>query len=465
LLVIGGIVLAPVSGGTSLGLTATGAGLGVGSGVISVTATIVKDSQIEIHIQLLMQLMERLKEKDEVMSEIIQRLNDHFLELKEIIKDNGEEAKHWLKFIVWDILKGVGYNIMYKGYQLYHTLDGIIFAQTIHAFIGADLAAMNSVAIGTASPGLNILGKTLVVGSTGAAKGIATVSGIIGIVMGTYEIVDGSKDIQGSEEADEIEKCADKLDQSTRAYQYVLDNAKNAANNKEVEGAIENGIFLTEDCKAKLYSAYSDEAKSYIDTPLHNAKVGPKMLKKCKYTCNYELDSTIGPIPCADARTGWSWSEHTQYYDKIDRDDNPLIHLKTVCWLDPRIEFFGVEPRQYAIYVRQDLDQYHNMMNKVKASLIVYLRNYAGDNIYEVLEEENVFETGDYMCQDLVREIEGTDGFHHSFFANCDLRHFYDKLVENEDNYLSVKIQFEGVDSLSWKGGWSIDGGFMLPID
>lgn len=280
MLVIGGIVLAPVSGGTSLGLTATGAGLGVGSGVISVTATIVKDSQIEIHIQLLMQLMERLKEKDEMMSEIIQKLNDHFLELKEIIKDNGEEAKHWLKFIVWDILKGVGYNIMYKGYQLYHTLDGIIFAQTIHAFIGADLAAMNSVAIGTASPGLNILGKTLVVGGTGAAKGIATVSGIIGIVMGTYEIVDGSKDINGSEEADEIEKCAEKLDQSTHAYQYILDNAKNAANNKEVQESIENGVFLTEDCKAKLYSAYSDETKSYIETTLKNAELGPKLLKK-----------------------------------------------------------------------------------------------------------------------------------------------------------------------------------------
>ena len=46
LMIGAGLLLAPASGGASLALTIGGAGLAVGSGIGSLTATLVKDSQL-----------------------------------------------------------------------------------------------------------------------------------------------------------------------------------------------------------------------------------------------------------------------------------------------------------------------------------------------------------------------------------------------------------------------------------
>lgn len=135
----------------------------------------------------------------------------------------------WFKFIAKDVVKGIGYNIIYRGYVVYESVKAARFATATAQFIQADFYAMEGVAIGQAAPGISISGRTLIVAGSTTAKVLSGVFGVAGIGFGIWDIVEGSKDINGSETADEMKKAADKLDEITKHYEELSDKLEKAA--------------------------------------------------------------------------------------------------------------------------------------------------------------------------------------------------------------------------------------------
>ena len=74
---------------------------------------------------------------------------------------------------------------------------------------------MKGIAIGMAAPGFSIFGKTLIVAGSSTAKVLSGVFGVVGIGFGIWDVVEGSKDIEGSETANEMREAARKMEEIT----------------------------------------------------------------------------------------------------------------------------------------------------------------------------------------------------------------------------------------------------------
>ncbi|CAE7515277.1 APOL3, partial [Symbiodinium sp. CCMP2456] len=76
-----GLVLAPVSGGTSMTLSLTGAGLGVGAAAATLTAAVVKDAYVKGASKRVKETLAELQTDDAVLCRLVHQLQANAAEL------------------------------------------------------------------------------------------------------------------------------------------------------------------------------------------------------------------------------------------------------------------------------------------------------------------------------------------------------------------------------------------------
>ena len=223
---IGGILLAPFTAGTSLALTVAGIAGGVASAATTVTAAIIRDTQVNEKAKRVKNSLDFVKDKDDLVCKIIEELKKKVDKLRSLygkksvmdfFKDRGKVA-------MW--IEKIGYNIAYKGYTVYSSVKAIRFATAIAEFIQADIYAMRGIATGISAPGLRIFGKTLVLAGSTSAKVLSGVFSVVGIGFGIWDIVGGARDINGSKHAVAYRKAAGELDKQTDEYREMLNMIK-----------------------------------------------------------------------------------------------------------------------------------------------------------------------------------------------------------------------------------------------
>ena len=223
---LGGIILAPFTAGASLALTVGGIAGGVASAATTLTAAIIKDKQVNSKAEEVKRLLDSLQEKDEVVCEIVKELQEKVKKMRSLYgkKSVKEFIEDGVKITKW--IKGIGYNIVYKGYTVYSSVKAFRFATAVAEFIQADIYAMRGVAVGMSAPGLSIFGKTLIMAGSTTAKVVSGVFSVLGIGLGIWDIVGGAQDINGSEHAEAYRKAADEIDQQTESYVELLEKIK-----------------------------------------------------------------------------------------------------------------------------------------------------------------------------------------------------------------------------------------------
>ena len=212
---IAGLVFAPVTFGSSIGLTIAGAATGAAGGLTSLTGNIVQ------HFNNKADQEEAKKEMDDFMKwEKI--VNTEFKKLETRMKKLGEYKN---KEIVLNAIKDIGMAI-HQGYNLtrgtYQAINGVKAAKNIAEFIQADFYAMQGIAIGMASPGLKVFGKAFITAGSTAAKTLTSVFAAVGIIGGIWDIYDGVKNIQSSEYAEALRESASKIKGRTNTFKDML---------------------------------------------------------------------------------------------------------------------------------------------------------------------------------------------------------------------------------------------------
>lgn len=248
ILTVGGIALAPFTGGASLGFTALGAAMGVASSATSVSAAVMKDRKIKKYSKNLNSALEELEEMDKEVNELIKEIKDMTKKLNDTFSSNKEAAEWFEESLKYGgFAKTIGYDVGYKGYTVYKSVDAVNFAKAVYSFIGSDFGAMGGVTRSFAAPGISVFGKTLVIAGSTTAKSLTAISGIAGIGFGVYEVMEGSKEIKISEEADEIEKTADDLDEITKNYKELVETLKNATSDTKYGEKLDHDVSPNKD--------------------------------------------------------------------------------------------------------------------------------------------------------------------------------------------------------------------------
>jgi len=211
-----GLVLAPVSGGTSMTLSLTGAGLGVGAATTTLTASIVKDACVNNASKKVKETLEALQTDDAVFCRLLQQLQANVSELIDLCCKEPAvlvEVHKWVK----RTYKGA--MIAYKTCKICRGVKSALFAIRILEFIEADVHVLRGIAAGTAAPGFDNswsrrLGLTVKTGTTTAKVMSATMS-FFSIAFGVWDIIEGAKDINGSQHAKAYRQCREELDKVT----------------------------------------------------------------------------------------------------------------------------------------------------------------------------------------------------------------------------------------------------------
>ena len=170
--------------------------------------------------------MDSLEAKDVVVQDILQQLKVKVTKLRNLYGDKSvtDFVKDGVEITRW--IKKIGYNIAYKGYAIYESLEAIRFATGVAEFIQADMQVMEGIAVGMAAPGLSIFGRTLILAGSTAARVVSGVFAVVGIAVGIWDIAAGAMDIVGSKHAKAYRKAADELDQHTEEYAEFLEKTK-----------------------------------------------------------------------------------------------------------------------------------------------------------------------------------------------------------------------------------------------
>ena len=108
----------------------------------------------------------------------------------------------------------------------YKSYESAKFAKSVADFIQADFYAMKGVAVGMASPATalskkvgEVLVKSLGVAAKGIAKTISSGLAVFGIGSGIWEVVEGVKDINGSEHAKAYREVAINILKNMEVYE------------------------------------------------------------------------------------------------------------------------------------------------------------------------------------------------------------------------------------------------------
>ena len=217
---LGGLILAPFTAGVSLVLTVGGVVGGIASSATTLSASVLKHTNINKKAKKVKELLDSLKDRDEIVCKVMEDLQKKIEKLRSLY-----EKKSVTSFIVdggkiasW--AKTFGYNIVYKGYTVVSSVKAIKFSTAIARFIQADVRGM---ATGIAAPGFKVFGRTLLLAGSTIAKVLSGVFSVVGIAAGVWDIVDGALDIKnGSKHAKAYRKAADELDQQTVEYEELL---------------------------------------------------------------------------------------------------------------------------------------------------------------------------------------------------------------------------------------------------
>eukprot|EP00092_Neocalanus_flemingeri_P106042 GFUD01136004.1.p1 GENE.GFUD01136004.1~~GFUD01136004.1.p1 ORF type:complete len:564 (-),score=128.68 GFUD01136004.1:256-1947(-) len=233
---IAGLLLAPFTGGASLGLTFGGAAVGIAGGATSLTGTLINQawekseagkyreeftevrsgtlrlqSFLNIYIEKLKAAAVFLKTKEgEKLALDVLKVADAYT-AAEITANTGK--------IGWNAYK-FGTTAYKFGTTIVKTKDiakTIKDAKSLVSFIQADYYAMKGIKEGVAiaaASGIKIpiIGKTLVMAGTKTAASLTVIFSVVGIAFGIWEVVDSANKIKnGSELAKEFRKTVEEV--------------------------------------------------------------------------------------------------------------------------------------------------------------------------------------------------------------------------------------------------------------
>ena len=225
---IAGLLLAPATGGLSLGLTVAGAATGVAGAATSLTGNLINQHWDGSQAQKVREATEPAFRATLSLQGFLNEYMKKLKEAAEILKTSNGEAIARDAFNVMELSKEAGtiaWNIYKIGNTVVTGVQHVRQAKEIKAlvnFIQADYYALNGARIGlathAAAPGVTIpvLGKTLVAAGTTSAKVLSSSMAIVGVAFGIWDIVGGAKKIaKGSELADEFRKTSKNLEEES----------------------------------------------------------------------------------------------------------------------------------------------------------------------------------------------------------------------------------------------------------
>ena len=214
-----GIILAPFSltAAASLGLTVGGVAAGMLGAGTAITAGIVKDSNIRSDKKEIEEALEKFENQEDIINNLLEGVYESLNKLSYLMRKGPTEVVIAIKG-----LAGAS-GVAIKGVRLAKTVGATVkfadsakivsFANNVSNFI--DPAAVSTIAERAAAPGLRLFGKAVVVAGTTTAKVFSGVFSAFGIGIGVWDIVTGTKDIQGSDIANAYIEFADQYDENT----------------------------------------------------------------------------------------------------------------------------------------------------------------------------------------------------------------------------------------------------------
>lgn len=236
---IGGILLAPVTGGASFALTAAGIATGLASAGLTVSADILKDSAIRGASEEVRRRLAGVAAQEDTTTELFAEWEAQQTRVTELLA--LAEVESWLH-TSFDYAEGAwkGFHLFRKGRRV---RKGVKFARKARAIAKATLIRHLVVRGPTryAAKGLRIKakyfgfvpvpralggGRVFVAAGTKTAVRLASAFAAIGIGLGVWDIVDGARDIQGSRHALGYRSFANEYDLTTNQVLEALDGPR-----------------------------------------------------------------------------------------------------------------------------------------------------------------------------------------------------------------------------------------------
>lgn len=174
----------------------------------------------------------------------------------------------------------------------------------------------------------------------------------------------------------------------------------------------------------------------------------------------------------------WAWYNDERYWKKIKLSNSTLgmdsYELKSVCWVDLKLNFLNVKPGKYKVFLRQGLRDYDNVKNQMKLEIVIK----ANDNNNM---EHCLFKT-DFMNEEMHKEIRSKINNDEHLFSDWEDKYLIEtkskrnilmdcyvttidipELTFDENLDFQVILKFNH-SSGSWKSGWIIDGAILQKI-
>lgn len=224
---LGGLILAPFTAGASLALTVGGITGGVVSAGTSVTAELVKSGNIKSDEAEVKEALKTFEGQEKIIGELFTSIGEDMKKLRELMADPSVQE---MMMKIGKEVKSIGWDVVYQGINVVRTVEAVNLAQGVSKIIQADFNAMTGIAEGMAAPGIgDIFGRALITAGSTTAKVLSGFIGAVGIGMGIWDVVEGAKDINGSEVAEAYRKFADDYEQQTGDLKGGIDALKKTA--------------------------------------------------------------------------------------------------------------------------------------------------------------------------------------------------------------------------------------------
>lgn len=313
---IGGVLLAPVTGGASIAITAAGIATGIASAGLSISADILKDQSVRQASDAVTSGLARLDAQEEVTTTLFQEWQTFEGQMEDLLQ--LAEVENWLKTSfdytenTWKTLtiirKGKKIHKGYKKYKQVRALSKITYLK--HAYfrrdhiIQADYAArgvkikakyFGFIPVGKVMKKFGLPnGKVFIAAGTKTASRIATSFAAIGIGLGIWDIVDGVGDIMGSKHALAYRSFANEYDMATNQIATSLDEPRALMAADEARRAREAEAVLAEaQTKASTLAAETRAEVSAADAMLQRLGAFQTTLERQLLRPNPSHDSLV----------------------------------------------------------------------------------------------------------------------------------------------------------------------------
>jgi len=271
---LGGIMLAPVTGGASFALTAAGIATGLASTGMTISADIISDAAVHAASSKVKADLAELDAQEAVTTELFADWERYQGQLDELL--DLTEVQSWVQTSFDygpDVWKGI--RIWRKGKRL---KKGIVAARKARAIAKATLIrhmvvrgpkiyAAKKIRIKAKYfgfvkiPGIKKGGYVFFAAGSKAATRIASAFAAVGIGMGIWDIVEGAQQIQGSKHALAYRSFANEFDMTTNQIVAGVDAPKQIIAREEQRRAEEAATTLA----AARQQAAAEEAAAAAD--------------------------------------------------------------------------------------------------------------------------------------------------------------------------------------------------------